>query len=378
MTFSTPVEHIRSLKGALSHGSLFLGIVLYTALGAKIFQLLERPEDVSRISGQQTELLRGRQLLLHTICNSTVERSSREFVIQLDSALTEYEETCRKAAAQGVDLVTKDISFNWDYVQACFFSLSIITTIGYGNVATKTVGGRVFCLLFGIVGIPFMLSVLADVGGILAGLMQVTWGSNKEHALELAERMGILRTRKIVEQTQELSALMLIGAIVAFVLFLSLGALLFVIWEDWSFFESFYFCFITMTTIGFGDLTPSVSDKAFYMVLYTLYIMIGLAFTSTIIELVRRQYTESWNRIVELRAQIQAQLRLADTLKKISETAAKHNVDLGLNISDELKDLKENLEAYRAAGVGDEFDDVEVEHLDDKKNKAFLIYETSL
>ena len=31
----------------------------------------------------KTELLRGRQLLLHTICNSTVERSSREFVIQV-------------------------------------------------------------------------------------------------------------------------------------------------------------------------------------------------------------------------------------------------------------------------------------------------------
>ena len=30
------VQHIRSLKGALSHGSLFLGIVLYTALGAKV------------------------------------------------------------------------------------------------------------------------------------------------------------------------------------------------------------------------------------------------------------------------------------------------------------------------------------------------------
>ena len=40
-------------------------------------------------------------------------------------------------------------------------------------MATKTIGGRVFCLLFGIVGIPFMLSVLADVGGLLAGVMQV-------------------------------------------------------------------------------------------------------------------------------------------------------------------------------------------------------------
>ena len=36
---------------------------------------------------------------------------------------------------------------------------------------------------------------------------------------------------------------------------------------------------------------------------------------------VRRQYAESWRKVLELRAQIQAQLKLADTLKKISEAA---------------------------------------------------------
>ena len=38
----------------------------------------------------------------------------------------------------------------------------------------------------------------------------------------------------------------------------------------------------------------------------------------------RRQYAESWSRMVELRAQIQAQLRLADTLRKITQTAGGH------------------------------------------------------
>ena len=37
----------------------------------------------------------------------------------------------------------------------------------------------------------------------------------------------------------------------------------------------------------------------------------------------RRQYAESWRKMQELRAQIQAQLKLADTLKKISEAAGR-------------------------------------------------------
>jgi hypothetical protein len=35
----------------------------------------------------------------------------------------------------------------------------------------------------------------------------------------------------------------------------------------------------------------------------------------------RRQYAESWRKMQELRAQIQAQLKLADTLRKLGEHA---------------------------------------------------------
>ena len=62
-----------------------------------------------------------------------------------------------------------------------------------------------------------------------------------------------------------------------------------------------------------------VGDKSGYMLVVTIYIMVGMTVFTTIIEIVRRQYAESWRKMQELRAQIQAQLKLADHLKKLGE-----------------------------------------------------------
>lgn len=34
------------------------------------------------------------------------------------------------------------------------------------------------------------------------------------------------------------------------------GAILFGRWEDWNYLDGSYFCFISLSSIGFGDLVP--------------------------------------------------------------------------------------------------------------------------
>ena len=40
---------------------------------------------------------------------------------------------------------------------------------GYGNIAPVSTAGRVFCIFFSIVGIPFTLSVIINVGQGIGG-----------------------------------------------------------------------------------------------------------------------------------------------------------------------------------------------------------------
>ena len=46
-------------------------------------------------------------------------------------------------------------------------------------MAPVTVSGRAFCILFAIVGIPFTLSVIADVGQIFATIVSTIWAKLK-------------------------------------------------------------------------------------------------------------------------------------------------------------------------------------------------------
>jgi len=75
------------------------------------------------------------------------------------------------------------------------------------------------------------------------------------------------------------------------------GAFLFQMWEGWSFLDSSYFCFITLTTIGFGDLTPDQrnddGDGEQRIALCSLYLLFGIAMIAMSFNLLQEEVINS-------------------------------------------------------------------------------------
>jgi len=84
-------------------------------------------------------------------------------------------------------------------------------------------------------------------------------------------------------------------------LYLTLGAILFSIWEGWSFLDSFYFCFITVTTIGFGDLVPGTALKVAAenekLISAAAYILFGLVLIAMCVNLMKEQLSQKVKRV---------------------------------------------------------------------------------
>ncbi|XP_040579567.1 potassium channel subfamily K member 18 [Lepeophtheirus salmonis] len=76
--------------------------------------------------------------------------------------------------------------------------------------------------------------------------------------------------------------------VIAYILF---GAYIFKAWEGWTLLDSSYFCFITLTTIGFGDLVPDqrTEDGEKRIALCSLYLLFGIAMIAMSFNLVQEE-----------------------------------------------------------------------------------------
>ena len=92
--------------------------------------------------------------------------------------------------------------------------------------------------------------------------------SFKLSVLQLLHRANLRRKRELDvgkekkdedyrdQRTEEEFHMTLLQTLALNAAYLAIGAVLFSSWEEWSLFESFYYCFVTLTTIGKYAILP--------------------------------------------------------------------------------------------------------------------------
>ena len=122
--------------------------------------------------------------------------------------------------------------------------------LGYGNLAPVTAGGRLFCVIYALTGIPLTLMLLAVVGhhivhylnGACAWLVKyIQRYSRSDYEFESADA--------------QINAPVWVALPIIFI-FLAFMSSVYCALEGWDFGTALYFIFITFTTIGFGDIVP--------------------------------------------------------------------------------------------------------------------------
>ncbi|KAM6954557.1 potassium channel subfamily K member 3a [Aplochiton taeniatus] len=225
----------------------------YLLVGAAIFDVLE-----SRKETAQRKILDDRKQNLIREYNLTLENFDEleRVVLQLKP---------HKAGVQ------------WKFAGSFYFAITVITTIGYGHAAPSTDGGKIFCMFYALLGIPLTLVMFQSLGERINTLVRYLL-----HRLKKC--LGMRRTEVSMVN-------MVIIGFVSCMSTLCVGALAFSQFEGWSFFHAYYYCFITLTTIGFGDYVALQKDHALqtkpeYVAFSFIYILTGLTVIGAFLNLV--------------------------------------------------------------------------------------------
>lgn len=85
------------------------------------------------------------------------------------------------------------------------------------------------------------------------------------------------------------------------VVYIAVGAMCLYKMEGWPFLDGVYFCFMSLSTIGFGDLVPGMrKESASTMWFCSFYIMLGMALTAMCFNVLHEEIIQRLKHVVDV------------------------------------------------------------------------------
>lgn len=321
---------ILSLKFIMPKVALIVLVTLYAVAGGFIFQHLEstneKQECFERASKYEPVVNETVDQIWNTITSYRNLGDKEASIEAFHNQLSTFRDRTLSISYDGTNCSTlgevNGTSMQWSLPGSVLFSITVFTTVGYGNIAPKTQWGRMVCIAYAILGIPLMLVALASIGEIMANIFRYTYLNvcccgilkfcHKKDDLpptqQQQQQLHIMDTDDdssqvvmMAEDEDDLDKLSVPLTVTLFLLgsYLFLGALLFAVWIELSWMDAAYFSFVTFSTIGFGDIVPDTgiqdTNSQFKIVGTAIYMVIGMATLSMAFNLMQEEVVEKLN-----------------------------------------------------------------------------------
>ncbi|XP_049824836.1 TWiK family of potassium channels protein 7 isoform X2 [Aethina tumida] len=151
-----------------SNVGIILLVVGYTIAGSFIFMHIEKRYHMEL----KKQVNYTRQMYAEKFWNMTLEMNPFDEVQYRNVVMREletYQMLFVNFTRKGYDGFTdEETSSQWSFAGAFLYSLTVITTIGYGNIFPHTPEGKIITIVYAIIGMPLFLLYLSNIGDIMA------------------------------------------------------------------------------------------------------------------------------------------------------------------------------------------------------------------
>jgi hypothetical protein len=236
----------------------------------------------------------------------------------------------------------------WTYFNSVYFTITTVTSIGFGDMYPVTRSGKVYIIFFGffsVIAITFLIEAVADtmimgtsrtlflfilvIKRICMRLVKLIF-RRKTNAIALTEVTMTNNEIKIYKITNRgiIPVIIVFACLLCYMLITGaiIGSL-----EDWSYLNSFYFAFLVVGSVGYGDITPrSVSGRVFYC----FFSLLGVGMLCMLMSYLRKHvfihirdyFMRLFNKVIDIirQAYLNSQKKKSETLFNQIELDGSH------------------------------------------------------
>ena len=173
------------LKYAFSQIGVIVLCCVYAVGGAQIYMSMEVPLEEEAKELKKTvamEIIDAQDFLAdsfwilihHRYPEKRLNMTSFEVKVEedLNALVSKIVTACEENNYDG-EIETWDMA--WTFPNALLFTVTIMTTVGYGHISPKSSAGQLFTIIYALIGMPLLMMFLGNIGNAFGDGIKYTY-----------------------------------------------------------------------------------------------------------------------------------------------------------------------------------------------------------